>query len=81
MYQHRPQQVNSTGEIFFLNSEELAKDIACIMRADKLIFITDSLSNSKKSFNAMRELLTRTYEEKKLSIIEKFPQLNNLFSS
>ena len=74
-----PLGFSATGEMFFLNSEKLAKDIACIMRADKLIFITDSLSNSKKSFNEMRELLTRTYEEKKLSIIEKFPQLNYLF--
>ena len=74
-----PLGFSATGEMFFLNSEKLAKDIACIMRADKLIFITDTLSNSKKSFNEMRELLTRTYEEKKLSIIEKFPQLNYLF--
>ena len=75
-----PLGFSATGEIFFLNSEKLAKDIACIMRADKLIFITDTLSNSKKKpFNEMRELLTRTYKEKKLSIIEKFPQLNYLF--
>ena len=74
-----PLGFSATGEMFFLNSEKLAKDIACIMRADKLIFITDSQSNSKKPFNEMRELLTRTYEEKKLSIIEQFPQLNYLF--
>ena len=65
--------------MFFLNSEKLARDIACIMRANKLIFITDSMNNSKKSFSEIRELLTKTYEENKLSIIEKFPRLNYLF--
>ena len=74
-----PLGFSATGEIFFLNSEKLASDIASIMRANKLIFITDSLNNSRKSFSEIRELLTKTYEKNKLSIIEKFPRLNYLF--
>ena len=74
-----PLGFSATGEPFFLNNEQLAKDAACIMKAHKLIFITDVLEKSSESFSEIQELTTETYKDRKLFIKEKFPRLSKLF--